>query len=216
MAEPHGGTAAKHAKARELLYGCQDGRLVQLLVDAGAVRQGFVIHGAPGSKQGMRSAVTAIHCGADYSKVRVRGYSAVLTWDGECIHVVCALHSCTTLCAEQQPGTLCWSQSPCAAPDLGVLQTGCADIVVGREDGSLEVWDIDPQGQPQLVVSTNLPESITAVDGGYITNASSPDIIVQTFTGKVSQLPGLLCRTHTVDIHSATAQLAFVLSSQRA
>lgn len=68
--EPHGGTAARHAKAKELLYGCQDGRLVQLLVDAGAVRQGFVIHGAPGTKEGMRSAVTAIHCGADYSKVR--------------------------------------------------------------------------------------------------------------------------------------------------
>lgn len=67
--EPHGGTAARHAKARELLYGCQDGRLVQLLVDAGAVRQGFVINGAPDSKEGMRSAITAIHCGADYSKV---------------------------------------------------------------------------------------------------------------------------------------------------
>lgn len=79
MPEPHGGTAAKHAKARELLYGCQDGRLVQLLVDVGAVRQGFVIHGAPGSEEGMRSAVTAIHCGADYSKVRERGCAAVLT-----------------------------------------------------------------------------------------------------------------------------------------
>lgn len=65
------------------------------------------------------------------------------------------------------------------------LQTGCADVVIGREDGSLEVWDIDTQGQPQLVVSTQLPESITAVDGGYITNAGSPDIIVHTFTGKV-------------------------------
>jgi hypothetical protein len=68
---------------------------------------------------------------------------------------------------------------------LCTLQTGCADIVLAREDGSLEVWDIDTQGQPQLVVSTQLPESITAVDGGYITNAGSPDIIVQTFTGKV-------------------------------
>lgn len=70
-------------------------------------------------------------------------------------------------------------------PAPALPQTGCADIVVGREDGSLEVWDIDPQGQPQLVVSTQLPESITAVDGGYITNAGSPDIIVHTFTGKV-------------------------------
>jgi hypothetical protein len=71
------------------------------------------------------------------------------------------------------------------------MQTGCADIVLAREDGSLEVWDVDTQGQPQLVVSTQLPESITAVDGGYITNAGSPDIIVQTFTGKVCMCQGL-------------------------
>lgn len=73
MPEPHGGPAARHAKARELLYGCQDGRLVQLLVDAGAVCQGFIIQGPPGSKEGMRAAVSAVHCGADYSKVRVGG-----------------------------------------------------------------------------------------------------------------------------------------------
>lgn len=33
---------------------------------------------------------------------------------------------------------------PCA-------QSGCADIVVGREDGRLEVWDVDETGQPQKV-----------------------------------------------------------------
>ena len=79
---------------------------------------------------------------------------------------------------------------------LPVPQTGCADIVIGREDGALEVWDVDPQGQPQLVVSTQLPECITAVDGGYITNAGSPDIIVHTFTGKVgSPRQVVLCNT---------------------
>jgi hypothetical protein len=89
------------------------------------------------------------------------------------------LHTCT-LSLLHSICKLC-DKRPANTP----LQTGCADIVVGREDGSLEVWDIDPQGQPQLVVSTQLPESITAVDGGYITNAGSPDIIVHTFTGKV-------------------------------
>jgi len=64
-------------------------------------------------------------------------------------------------------------------------KTGCADIIIGREDGSLEVWDVDGLGSPQLVVSTQLPESITAVSGGYITNPASPDIVVHTFTGKV-------------------------------
>jgi Bardet-Biedl syndrome 7 protein len=57
--------------------------------------------------------------------------------------------------------------------------------VVGHEDGALEVWDVDPQGQPQLMASAQLPESITSVAGGYVTNAGSPDIIVHTFTGKV-------------------------------
>lgn len=55
------------ANVRELLYGCQDGRLVQLLLNAQTVRQGFVIPGS--SSQEARAAVTAIHCGADYSKV---------------------------------------------------------------------------------------------------------------------------------------------------
>lgn len=86
--EQHVPPSARHANACELLYGCEDGRIVQLLVDAATVRQGFVIHqgsqpgaaahagseaGAPAgvvAGGGSSSAtVTAIHCGADYSKV---------------------------------------------------------------------------------------------------------------------------------------------------
>jgi hypothetical protein len=67
VAEAHGPSAAKLSNASELLYGCQDGRVVQLLVDAGAVRQGFTIQ-APDAREA-RAAVTAIYCGADYSKV---------------------------------------------------------------------------------------------------------------------------------------------------
>lgn len=81
------------------------------------------------------------------------------------------------------------------------LQTGCCDIVIGRDDGSLEVWDVDSQGQPQLVVSTQLPEGITTVDGGYITNAASPDIIVHTFTGKVSMIVGYKLATIPAPLH---------------
>ncbi|GBF98424.1 hypothetical protein Rsub_10489 [Raphidocelis subcapitata] len=95
----------------ELLYGCEDGRVVQLAVEPGAVRQGFTIPPPPGG-----GAVRALHCGADYSR------------------------------------------------------SGCADIVVGREDGWLEVF------------ATQLPESICAVDGGYITGASAPEIVVITFS----------------------------------
>jgi hypothetical protein len=30
-------------------------------------------------------------------------------------------------------------------------QSGCADIVIGREDGWIEVWDVDEEGQPHKV-----------------------------------------------------------------
>lgn len=70
MPDVHGpaAVAAARSNSRELLYGCQDGRLVQLLVDASTVRQGFLIPGQS-STGDVRAAVTAIHCGADYSKV---------------------------------------------------------------------------------------------------------------------------------------------------
>jgi hypothetical protein len=47
----------------ELLYGCEDGRVVQLMVERGAVRQGFTVPPPPGGGE-----VRALHCGADYSK----------------------------------------------------------------------------------------------------------------------------------------------------
>jgi len=57
--------------------------------------------------------------------------------------------------------------------------------VVGREDGWLEVWDVDESGEPRRVFATQLPESICTVDGGYVTSAAAAEIIVHTFTGKV-------------------------------
>eukprot|EP00878_Enallax_costatus_P024904 GHUV01026605.1.p1 GENE.GHUV01026605.1~~GHUV01026605.1.p1 ORF type:complete len:268 (+),score=64.63 GHUV01026605.1:461-1264(+) len=67
VTDVHGPAAGSSTNLRELLYGCQDGRLVQLLLDSKTVRQGFVIQ--RGSSQEPRAAVSAIHCGADYSKV---------------------------------------------------------------------------------------------------------------------------------------------------
>lgn len=53
------------AGSQELLVGCEDGSVAQLMIEPAAVRQGFVIPPQPG-----RGAVRALHCGADYSKVR--------------------------------------------------------------------------------------------------------------------------------------------------
>ena len=53
------------AAAKQVLYGCEDGRVVQLMVDSGAVRQGFTITPPAGA-----GAVRCLYSGADYSKVR--------------------------------------------------------------------------------------------------------------------------------------------------
>jgi hypothetical protein len=48
-----------------------------------------------------------------------------------------------------------------------------------------QVYDIDESGQPQLVFSTLLHESIMSLDGGYVSGATLPDLLVQTFSGRV-------------------------------
>lgn len=53
------------AGSKQLLVGCEDGRVIQLMLDASAVRQGFTIS-SPGA-----GAVQALYCGSDYSKVSV-------------------------------------------------------------------------------------------------------------------------------------------------
>lgn len=50
--------------AVELLYGRDDGAVTQLMVEAGAVREGFTLPAPPGA-----GAVRALHCGADFSRV---------------------------------------------------------------------------------------------------------------------------------------------------
>jgi hypothetical protein len=61
----------------ELLYGCEDGQVVQLMVERGAVRQGFTIPPPPGGGE-----VRALHCGADYSKVGLGACWEL--WVGRC------------------------------------------------------------------------------------------------------------------------------------
>ncbi|KAL6757581.1 bardet-biedl syndrome 7 protein [Haematococcus lacustris] len=68
---------------------------------------------------------------------------------------------------------------------LDFSKTGTNDIVVGREDGVLELYDVDEHGAMQQVFSARLVESINTIDGGYVTSSVQPDLLVHTFTGKV-------------------------------
>jgi Bardet-Biedl syndrome 7 protein len=65
--------------------------------------------------------------------------------------------------------------------------TGAGDIIVGREDGLVQIFshDAGSDAAPRLVWSRNLGESITAVQGGLVTGTKSEDVVVATYGGKL-------------------------------
>lgn len=76
--------------------------------------------------------------------------------------------------------------------DLGC--SGAEDIVVGREDGQLEIWsvgDLNPavgrldQTMATLAFETSVNESIRALDTGAVTTGNHLEIVLTTFSGKV-------------------------------
>ena len=70
-----------------------------------------------------------------------------------------------------------------AAADL--TKDGMKDLMVGRDDGTVEVWSFDLGPQPKLVFERSLQESITSVDAGVVTNAAFDEVVVATYSGKL-------------------------------
>lgn len=121
----------KRAKAREVLYGTEQGVVGQLFLDGEKPRRGWVIDPSSSSTTGgSRAGVSALHGDCD------------LTGDG------------------------------------------VNDVVVGRDDGSLEVYTLDENGQPRKVFEKNLGESIQTLASGRVTTGFN-EILVHTFSGKV-------------------------------
>ncbi|ETO24441.1 hypothetical protein RFI_12719 [Reticulomyxa filosa] len=76
------------------------------------------------------------------------------------------------------------------------LQNNSIQIMVGYDNGLLQIWSIDlPQAsndqvinmsnKPHIIGSETLHESITGIDVGYISGVTNIDIIVATYSGKV-------------------------------
>ncbi|MEW5302522.1 MAG: hypothetical protein WDW36_005300 [Sanguina aurantia] len=63
------------------------------------------------------------------------------------------------------------------------------ELLYGTDSGEsashMVVYDVDENGQLQQVYTNKLTESVNAIAGGFITNVSAPEFIVQTFSGKV-------------------------------
>lgn len=50
---------------------------------------------------------------------------------------------------------------------------GSADILVGRDDGSVELYGMDTEQHPTLLWSINVSESVSSIQGGFLTSPTT-------------------------------------------
>ncbi|XP_063046463.1 Bardet-Biedl syndrome 7 protein [Engraulis encrasicolus] len=65
---------------------------------------------------------------------------------------------------------------------------GVKDILVGRDDGSVEVYVIDSSNEPTLRFEHVLSESVTSIQGGCVGKENYDEVITTTYTGWVTGL----------------------------
>lgn len=70
------------------------------------------------------------------------------------------------------------------------LQTGIPDLVVGRDDGLLEILSVQQDATDSLknMFKSDFNESINGLASGCCVNLSRPDLLVETYSGKVLAL----------------------------
>ncbi len=62
---------------------------------------------------------------------------------------------------------------------------GVDDLVLARNDGKLQVWSGGAEGAPTCVYSQEFGESVRGVAAGNITNAMLPQVVLNTFGGRL-------------------------------
>uniref|UniRef100_W5L0U3 Bardet-Biedl syndrome 7 protein homolog n=1 Tax=Astyanax mexicanus TaxID=7994 RepID=W5L0U3_ASTMX len=69
-----------------------------------------------------------------------------------------------------------------------ILGDGVKDILVGRDDGTVEVYGLDSSNEPTLRFENVLSESVTSIQGGCVGKESYEEVLTTTYTGWVSGL----------------------------
>ncbi|XP_036424690.1 Bardet-Biedl syndrome 7 protein [Colossoma macropomum] len=69
-----------------------------------------------------------------------------------------------------------------------ILGDGVKDILVGRDDGTVEVYGLDSSSEPTLRFENVLSESVTSIQGGCVGKESYDEVLTTTYTGWVSGL----------------------------
>ncbi|XP_043917464.1 Bardet-Biedl syndrome 7 protein [Protopterus annectens] len=69
-----------------------------------------------------------------------------------------------------------------------ILGDGVNDLLVGRDDGVLEIYSFDSANEPSLRYDHVLAESITSVQGGCVGKEGYDEVVTATYTGWVTGL----------------------------
>ncbi|CAL9706501.1 unnamed protein product [Knipowitschia caucasica] len=71
---------------------------------------------------------------------------------------------------------------------LDIMGDGVMDVLVGRDDGAVEVYGFDSSGDPTIRYEHVLSESVTSIQGGCIGKEGYDDVVTATYTGWVTGL----------------------------
>ena len=67
-----------------------------------------------------------------------------------------------------------------------VTKDGVKDLLIGRDDGLVEVWSFDMGDEPKLSFERSLNESVTSIASGCVSNVGGYDeVVVSTYSGKI-------------------------------
>ncbi|XP_030781137.1 Bardet-Biedl syndrome 7 protein isoform X2 [Rhinopithecus roxellana] len=69
-----------------------------------------------------------------------------------------------------------------------IVGDGVKDLLVGRDDGMVEVYSFDNANEPVLRFDQMLAESVTSIQGGCVGKDSYDEIVVSTYSGWVTGL----------------------------
>jgi len=69
-----------------------------------------------------------------------------------------------------------------------VTGDGMDDLLIGREDGNVEVYSYDVMLEPQLRFSHSYKESVTSICGGVVGNVGFDEVLTCTYSGWISAL----------------------------
>lgn len=95
---------------------------------------------------------------------------------------------------QNESGTICWDVATQSSGGITVIQchkitdAGVSDILIGKDDGLVEVYSVDEYDEVQFRHQYQCDESITGLGCGRVNSEKNDEIVVCTYTGWVFAL----------------------------